>query len=541
MANEETKVKVKTDDDKPDEAPKEPSSEEQTTENKPPESVDSATEETTEDSEPKEAEDSDAPEETPQEEGLEKSEEIIPELSNQYKLPTNGEVQAIHHKSFKRVLIGIAVVIALSILAAGAIWMTHDSPVSEKDSQIVYSQGAAITAVEGEVEYNSGSGWNEVTSGTNLKEGDSLRTMDGSRAVISLDEGSAIRLDNNTVVTLTKLTFDEVTVTNAEGQVYARVVPSETRVFVVTVGEQEYQSVGTAYITVNEENEKGVKVFHSKVDVVDKAEVGEGESYYTDSKDEAKKEKVAKLSIEELEKDDFVNWNKTKDEDGFADKLGILKELGKAKEEEKEEPAPAPVPGVPAGITLSGTKGAKGVDLSWSVNGINTADGFKVVYDKSDTTPSYGENSSQYVGSKDRATTVKLTDGKVWNIRVCAYRPGTNSCDSYSNLVQITAPKVDQPAVKTGTVSLQITGNVLGWSLTGGSAPYGFKVVYNTTGNPNYPGDNPTYVNGQVYEIKTDKLTPGTYYFRVCKYNENLESNPSKCLDYSNEVQYTKT
>lgn len=466
--------------------------------------------------------------------------EIIPELTNEYKLPGAGENKPINHKSFKKVLIGAVIVLVLALIGAGALWMTHDDPVSESNSEIVYYQGSAVTAVEGNVEFNTGTGWNVVEQGTQLEEGHSLRTLSGSRAVITLDEGSAVRLDSDSVVTITKLTGDEVIIDNVDGQVYARVVPSETRVFTVTVSDQAYEALGTAYKTVNEDEEKGVEVYHSKVDVKEKSEVNEGETYFTLSKDESKNGKVAKLDLEKLKDDDFINWNKAKDEadDEFADKLGILKDLNE--EEEKEEETPPTSSDAAIGISAAGSKGGEGINVSWSVNGVSTTDGFKVVYDKSTSTPTYGTHSAQYVAAGQYSTVLDLTNGKTYYIRVCAYRPDAGSCDSYSNTITVTAPVVEKDPVVNGAVTLSKNGDSgLAWSFEG-TAPHGFKVVMNQSGNPTYPSDSIAFVSGTQYEIKPDKLglvSGQTYKFSVCKYTDGTEND--KCVDYSNEVEYT--
>ncbi len=469
--------------------------------------------------------------------------EIEPELSNEFRLPTAGEQHPLNHKSTKKVIVGVLIVVVLAIIGAGALWLTHDTPVSTNDSEIIYTQGAAVTAVEGEVEYNTGNGWNLVESGTNLQEGDSLRTLDASRAIITLDEGSAIRLDGDTVVTLTKLTAEQVIVDNESGQVYTRVVPSTTRVFVVTIGDQSYEAKGTAYMTINQEDEKGVEVYQSKVDVKDKAEVSEGEAYFTSTKDAAKKEKVAKLDLKKLAEDDFLNWNKAKDESNseFADKLGFIKDLGK-KEEPKPDPTPAPepTPGASVGISLNGSQGTDGVNLNWSVEGLSATDGFKVVYAVNDNTPTYGENSASYQKAGTYSTVLGVIDGNTYFIRVCIYNDGT--CTNYSNTIQVTAPII---AVDIGTTTAAIDGANLTWSYTG-TAPFGFKIVWNTSGNPTYPtsGDNSGYKylsSPQSSSLNlADKITAsGTYFVKVCKYNKNLSANPNKCLAYSEEVTYT--
>src|SRR5690606_5139035 len=59
--------------------------------------------------------------------------------------------------------------------------------------------GIAVTVVEGTVEYMKGeSDWQDLVATTSLGEGDSVRTGNESRLVLTLDDGSAIRLDANT-------------------------------------------------------------------------------------------------------------------------------------------------------------------------------------------------------------------------------------------------------------------------------------------------------------------------------------------------------
>lgn len=461
--------------------------------------------------------------------------EIIPELTNEYKLPGAGENRPINHKSFKKVLIGAVIVLILALVGAGALWMTHDDPVSDSNSEVIYYQGSAVTAVEGDVEFNSGSGWNAAEQGTQLEEGYSLRTLGNSRAVITLDEGSAVRLDSDSVVTITKLTADEVVIDNASGHVYARVVPSETRVFSVTVDGQAYAALGTAFQTVNEKEEKGVEVYHSKVDVKNKTEVNAGEAYFTLSKDEARNGKVTKLDLEKLKSDDFINWNKTKDEanDEFANELGILKDLKDGKEE-KEETTPPPTNDSTRGISVSATKVDDGIKVTWSVDGISITEGFKVTYSKSDTTPTYGENSAQYVSPDKTSTVLGLYDGKSYFIRVCAYR-GDKQCDSYSKTVSATAP---QKEVTRGdmTASLGSDGYTLNWSYTG-EATFGYKVNWSTTDSPQYGADGTTsklVTWGTSLNLNEIITETGIYYVSVCAYTG------SGCVDYSADVEFTR-
>jgi hypothetical protein len=78
----------------------------------------------------------------------------------------------------------------------------------------------------------------------------------------------------------------------------------------------------------------------------------------------------------------------------------------------------------------------------------------------------------------------------------------------------------------------------LSWTF-GGTAPYGFKIAYNTTGSPVYPGDSAVYSDKAAINLSALSLSSGsTYYIKVCKYTDG--SQDQKCVDYSNQIIYTK-
>ena len=469
------------------------------------------------------------------------TEEIAPELTNSYRIPSSGSQKPLHHHSMKRIIIAAVVILILAIVAAGAIWATHDNPVDNDQSEIIYSQGAAITAVEGTVEYDTGSGWVAVEQGVNLNESDSLRTLENSRAIITLDDGSAIRLDSNSTVTMTKLTVDEVTVDNDGGQVYTRIAPSETRKFYVYIDDQPFMALGTAYRTTNITDEQGVEVYQSTVKTMDAQEqeinVAEGEAFFVKSKIAEQVDKISKLDIEKLKDDDFLKWNKSLDENEkeFADKLGFLVDIDQPKKEENNENSSS----ASNGISASGVKVDSGIKISWSATGIDTSDGFKIVYSDDNDTPSYGENSAKYVDSGTFSQVLELTDGRIWHVRVCAYR-SEGLCENYSNVISITAPYKEKAPVQTGPVTAILNGNQLSWTY-GGTAPYGFRVVWNTSGKPTYPvsGDKSGYEylsssNDVKFDLSERITDPGTYFIRVCKYTSG--SQTEQCIDYSEQT-----
>lgn len=458
-------------------------------------------------------------------------------------------------KKKKWLLISGIIAVVTVVLLGAAWWLLRDNQGTDSSSvhdqsATVYPQGAAITSIDGTVEVNTSDGWTAASSGTNLSQGDQIRTAANSRAVVTLDEGSAVRLDASSVVAFTTLNVGDVTIDNLSGRVYTRVVPSESRTFVVTVDTAPYRAMGTAYMTLNESKKKGVEVYESTVTTKDSSgadqEVKQGEAFYSEDGDSSSEDKITKLDVDKLKENTFLKWNKQQDEktEEFAKKLGVLTDIDKPStnkdDEEKEESSESESPSTSeptptTGISAWGTKTDSGIKVSWSVSGVNTDKGFKVSYSSTDTTPSYGENSAQYVAAGSSSVKLGLKDGKTWHIRVCAYR-GDGKCDSYSNTVSVTAPYVEQAKVTRGTMSVSRNGNTLSWSYTG-KAIYGYKVVWNTSGEPTYPTSGEQSGAKYLSSKYSSSLNlaeviskPGQYYVRVCAYTNGTQ--PEACVDY---------
>lgn len=94
-------------------------------------------------------------------------------------------------------------------------------------------------------------------------------------------------------------------------------------------------------------------------------------------------------------------------------------------------------------------------------------------------------------------------------------------------------PTADQlSAIKlSGSYDSSLGKVLLNWSVTGMSAPNGYKVVQSTSPSPVYPGNEYHYLSDPA--TRSDKwvdLSAGNHYFRVCEYTGGA------CGIYSNEI-----
>lgn len=392
--------------------------------------------------------------------------------------------------------------------------------------------GGEIAYIEGAVEYKkSGGEWTRATVNTTLAQGDSVEVVGAGKVIINLDDGSAIRLNKDSAITLTSLAGDHFVITNDKGQVYTRVVKSD-RIFEVASAGATYQSVGTAYKTVNEEKLKGVEVYESKVKILGASEkeilVEQGNKYYVLNTANKKAEKTfVKISSADVAKDEFLSWNKTEDI--------------KLNEAEADTTATADVTEDSGKIILTAKQVSGGISLTWTADGVDAPNGFKVVK-STQIDPVYPGNDYYYASNPDtRSYKWSLNDGKTYFFRVCQYIDGV--CKAYSNNIKVTAPKVveTETEASTGPVSsLTIasagTGKVT-WKISGYSEQ-GFKLVWSKNSGPTYPtrsGDKYNYYSDSGTRSGTiDAFSGnGTYYVRVCEYLGG------KCGKYSNQITMT--
>ena len=459
------------------------------------------------------------------------AEQTSPVMAHEMSAPTSSnKFKSLLKKPLFYILLLIFVGLAVGVAIVLSSGNDEDDaaltvPVESTTQERVTTLGATIALTEGIAELSEdGETWIIATGGESLSQSDYVRTKDNSRAIILFDDGSVARLDNNTELWLSSLETTGLEVTLVSGQVYSRVVESEKLAFTVVTGNERYESLGTAYKTSTDGLDDVLEVYQSEVKVSSQdKDVSEGNKYDTKSKE------VAAIDLTDLDNDEFAQWNKQKDTESeeFKDKLGVLKD--------REAPAPAlaPTPSVESGISLTAAEVSDGVALSWSLRGLSSQQGFKVVRSSTDSTPTLGENDAQYVGDPLSRSRLWVSEkGGAHFYRVCIYFEG--SCSNYSNVVKATSPaKVVTPVI-SGGVTLAINNKDISWSLTGGNAPHGYKVLLSTSPSPVYPADSILYSGAT--SAKLPEKPAGTYYVRICKFTNGSQSEG--CIDYSNQVEY---
>lgn len=372
------------------------------------------------------------------------------------------------------------------------------------DTQPVKKITATIAMIEGDIQYKeSGSDvWWEAKSDTDITEGSVIKTAEASKATVEFENGTIVRISSDSEVKIASLNPEKMAIDEVKGQVYAR-ISDEKSSFETKTPDASYKSKVSAYRVTNTESTKGVESYYMDVvasKVSDKVEkvVKQGNQYYFMKDSQETSEEVSPINIDELRKDEFVNWNRNEDmTKGYeGEDLGSVKDF--------EVPAITIVSPENKTTTLAATieiKGTTEVDAKIKVNGeevANNAGEFS-----KEVSLEYGENkfiveSTDVAGNMSKVTVI-----------VSRNKPAE--------------PAPPTPVTKNITITQAVGGPgaiKVFWSLPAGfEAKDGYKMLYGPTANLTYPGSQYVYVSdSSVLKAVATGLAPGTYYVRVCRY-----------------------
>lgn len=364
-------------------------------------------------------------------------------LAREPKLSFAKKIFNFNHTSMVKKSFVLGGIVTAAIVVA-AVTMLPTPGSRTLGAELAYAEGAVLYRTDGGV-------WQEAAPGVSLKEGDGVKVIGLGRAVVMLDDGSAVRINNDSEVTLAELDPEHMQVINEYGQVYTRVVKSKERLFDVNVKGTFYRALGTAYMTVNTDETQGVEVYHSAVQVIDegiakdetKAVVPEGSAYYEVNVEAPKKvDEVTALSTLEVKSDEFVTWNSEQDasDKKFETQLGVLAVVNDNASDAATSDIVVSEPATETSADSSITLSSVGTNaLTWTKPADTGANGFKVVYSKSPE-PTYPPRATDKAIYVDVGTTLPWLyafDGSgTYYVRVCDYKTD-GTCGEYSNTATI--------------------------------------------------------------------------------------------------------
>lgn len=425
--------------------------------------------------------------------------------------------------------------------------------------------GGELTLIVGDVRFRTATtdAWQTAIEGAQIVPGTELDVPGDGRAVITLDDGSAVRLNGKTTLAFSAVTREAVEIRESRGTAYYRVTKDPNRTFTVITEEGTVTALGTAFAVARDADKKTLDVncIESKVKIALakdgtklEKELGQGKTLSYDGKkspDTGTKESA--IDPQKIAVVPFFAWNITEDAKegaplGIATgvkELALATENGDAKQvaaltveekpalatvapEPKPVSAPAPTP-VSTGIVLSGSVSETTAVFSWKVNGVDVSNGFKLVTSLTPN-PVYPGNTYQYFSDPVvRSYTWKgLQSSSILHFRVCAYN-GNGACGVYSNDVEL---KTGTVAVKPPSgytlltsgqqVSVQQSPNgmQISWTPSAVANFLYYKVVRSETNSDLY------YPNDGYLSVISDKsassytdttaVSGKNYYYRIC-------------------------
>lgn len=420
----------------------------------------------------------------------------------------------------------LTLVIATCVGFGSYYYYKAQQPKEGKESEVVakvkdVKLGGNLAIAEGEVFISEGrstgilTNWLVAEEGLTISEGLSIKTGAASKAVVIIDDGSAVRLNENSEVQFVTLTANEIVIDQLAGQSYHRVEKDSSREYIVTAIESnedlQIKALGTAF-DVNWGEVKTIKCIESKVQV--RYAKNQPEELVTEGEELKLGEnaEVKGIDAESLD-NDWYAFNKTQDKVVMA-KMGIF-----ANEEAPSLEVTEPVDGFE---TTNGTVNIKGTTESANTIKIKVGENWELLTNNG--------------GSFEKEVTLN-TGNNAFEIRV--YSPAGMKTLKTVNVtkkeIAVVAPKptptpapTPQPTnvFRISGISSPVAGKVsVNWEMSGYDEKNGFKVVFSKNTNPEYPNRN-----GDYYHYTSEKSarsaaftheqlkSGGTFHVRVCRY-----------------------
>ena len=444
-----------------------------------------------------------------------------------------------------------AIIVLLAFLSYRYFTPFAESPKVAENEQntpapVVQNEPNFITATlayfEGRVELWENDAWVLAEENIILSSERQLRTLEASKAILSFEDGSAMRLDQNTHVIIEDMTEENIILQQIVGKSYSRVNKSSTLAYTVRSLNTQTTALGTAFTVeidpADPLQEVNIKALESSVKIK-LFDQGQSEEKHLLEGEEANI--VATLPInqslsvrtiiqEELQAD-FFAWNRSEDEK-TNQPLGKLQDI--------EPPA------------LEITNPANGlITTEKKVFLAGRTDPDSIILLNDNEIPS---SQGQFLHEVDLALGenifhLKTFDsyGNVTNAAISVIREPIQIAKNIEPAKEYTSAenkppylKKDEESVSIGNlpnINLSATPNergvYLSWSINGLESLYGFKILKSQERDNAYAEDESylfpySYGRHYFWPIKE----PGTYNFSICQHNKD-----GSCGIYSNNVK----
>ena len=198
------------------------------------------------------------------------------------------------------------VLIITGIFAVAFYNNTEETPTTDTQTEevveieLVDTMTASVSYAQGNVQYRTEGDWQDVETDLAIQPGMSVRTIGAtSRAIVTFEDGSILRLDASSEIDFQTLTKTRVLIVQTSGYAYNRVVSNAERSYIVQTANAQFEAQGTAFRTIASGDEEAVEVFDDSVKETSiNKEAFEGEKIIVVSAvDPTKNDTVEKLDL----------------------------------------------------------------------------------------------------------------------------------------------------------------------------------------------------------------------------------------------------
>ena len=405
---------------------------------------------------------------------------------------------------------------------------------------------AAISFTLGDVEIWEGDRWMPVVPGLEIGNQRQIRTGEDAKAILQFEDGSAMRIDENTHVILESADQSEIILQQIIGKSYSRVNKSSVLAYTVRSNNTETTAMGTAFtIEVTPEQNLKIKALESnvKISLIDpdthiEQEVREGEEALVQYAEASVLPPVVNEIYPAELADEFIAWNRQQDI-GANQPLGRLADL---------EPPSLAITNPRNGATIEAESiaiaGISEPGASIFVNNelAENKDGyFEQEFILADGDNIFEIKTVDRAGNETRAV-IKIIRPQQTPTHVAAaeiaptvpQKEAPTAAPIIKEAEKVYEAAEESPAGKAITLNglPNDRGVYLTWIVDGFKPTYGFLILRSKNPGISYPGTESThfpYSYGRRYFQPL--IEPGRYYIKICEYRDD-----GSCGAYSNEI-----
>lgn len=240
---------------------------------------------------------------------------------------------------YKKFFLILILVVVVGFFIYISVRNTENDPQEEQkftDQDFVPQLSAKLTFSNGKVEIKADDEpWQEIEVNYQIDTGDSVRTDENTKAIITLPDESLIRMKDNSEIKFVQLGMSDIVLDQNSGNVFHRVNPESTAIYKVQNDQTQLTALGTGFNVLVSSNLTIVTVTESRV----KAKIFEGETIVgvrtidtgtkatlNPSKSVDDMIETSEVTAADLMEDDWIVWNLDQDrEENFA--IGIFEQI----------------------------------------------------------------------------------------------------------------------------------------------------------------------------------------------------------------------